>query len=517
MGQIQKLGDWMLFGTDGIRGLVCDSPSNDEDAVSLLIEERTISPRLLKLVGESLSRFTRPNSNVIIGWDERPRNEELVQSLTTGLHLGGCRVIHGGLCSTPALHNAVLETESAFGCMITASHNPIADSGIKIFDHEGYKTNPELEKEISELIIQIAAEDREVDLSDLELLSLADSNFDADDAHQTLLRKRFDGFCKLFSKPKSQKLVIDSSKGVAANWLADMLSEYEIDCTEVSYLANAMNENCGAGELSPTDKWTWDEAANSEHHLIKSLTKSPPNQIIAAALDGDGDRCLFIESTLDGFRVVDGDEMADHILRSAKGEWHLAASIESDLSLSTSLSRLNAKVEFTQTAVGDRWLSSALKDSNCNPIGVEDSGHIVLSSPAPGGGACLVGDGAATLFAVLCAMAVEDRVGSFPRGYKNRFSIKDTNRNLWDGKNKLADEVANITETHLGPMTRSGLPGEANLMLLEGDGISIGVRNSGTQAKTNVSLRLATGVSQETPRLVQEEIIQLLQSRLCKK
>ena len=74
-----------------------------------------------------------------------------------------------------------------------------------------------------------------------------------------------------------------------------------------------MNENCGAGELKPTDSWTWDEAEKSEHIMIKSLEIKSAGQIIAAALDGDGDRCFLIESTEDGCKVVDGDEMADQI------------------------------------------------------------------------------------------------------------------------------------------------------------------------------------------------------------
>ena len=98
----------MLFGTDGIRGEVSNSPVDDEDAVSQLIEQRYISTKLMRLVGEALSRIVEIGSNVIIGWDNRPDNPDLVSSLTTGLHLGGCTVTHGGICATPALHNALL-------------------------------------------------------------------------------------------------------------------------------------------------------------------------------------------------------------------------------------------------------------------------------------------------------------------------------------------------------------------------------------------------------------------------
>ena len=142
----------MLFGTDGIRGIICDSQDSDEDSIEDLVENRSISPRFMKIVGEALSRFTEPNSQVIIGWDDRPGNYDLVKSLTIGLRLGNCRVIHGGLCATPGLHNALLQTESQFGCMITASHNPVSESGIKIFDFAGFKTTPEMEAEIEQVL-----------------------------------------------------------------------------------------------------------------------------------------------------------------------------------------------------------------------------------------------------------------------------------------------------------------------------------------------------------------------------
>ena len=225
-------------------------------------------------------------------------------------------------------------------------------------------------------------------------------------------------FSGLFAAPKQKELLIDSSKGAASRWVASFLTRAGIKSREVSLDAIALNHNCGAGELKPTDSWTWEEAANSEHILIRSLNKCDSGIIIAAALDGDGDRCLLIESTEDGCRVVDGDEMADHVLRSAKGDWHLAASIESDLSLISSLERLPANIQFTQTAVGDRWLSNALRESSNQVIGVEDSGHLVMSAPHPSGGRCLVGDGVASMLAVLCAMSCEDRCSQFVRGFK---------------------------------------------------------------------------------------------------
>ena len=207
--QTQLSGDYMLFGTDGIHEVV-DSPSDDEDAISLLQEQRMISARLMRLVGESLTRIAGMGTSVIIGWDDRPRNPELVASLTVGLHLGGCKVIHAGICATPGLHNSLLQTNSALGCMITASHNPVSDSGIKVFDSDGFKTNPQLEMEISELVVQLAAEERE-DASELKNLQIPDSVFDGDSEHKALLRKRLEEFTDTFF-PLNQEILLDSSR-----------------------------------------------------------------------------------------------------------------------------------------------------------------------------------------------------------------------------------------------------------------------------------------------------------------
>ena len=72
----------MLFGTDGIRGEVVKSPDSDDEAISQLLDQRKISPRLMRIVGEALARTVTSNSQVIIGWDDRPGNPQLVDSLT---------------------------------------------------------------------------------------------------------------------------------------------------------------------------------------------------------------------------------------------------------------------------------------------------------------------------------------------------------------------------------------------------------------------------------------------------
>ena len=140
-----------LFGTDGIRGKVNIDSANEEEAITRLIEHREFSPPVLRLIGESLGRSAEfdphKKPRVVVGWDDRPANNLLAGHLTVGLNLADFEVVHIGLCATPTLHYATLSFNADFGCMITASHNPVDDSGLKIFSKYGYKTTPEFEED----------------------------------------------------------------------------------------------------------------------------------------------------------------------------------------------------------------------------------------------------------------------------------------------------------------------------------------------------------------------------------
>ncbi|MFL2882560.1 MAG: hypothetical protein ACJ0CN_05240 [Candidatus Poseidoniaceae archaeon] len=523
-----------LFGTDGVRGLVNLEQMADEIAIMRLLEHREISPAIMKLIGESLGRMVNQESSqkmtVVVGWDDRPANMKLAESLTVGLNLAEFEVIHIGLCATPTLHLATLSNNAEFGCMITASHNPVEDSGLKIFNSYGYKTTPKFEQNLSHTAISLAQEERELDQIDLDLLQRPAKTFTLEEwtipEHRKWLETRASALSTLVNfQPMdnpvkiNSPLLIDSSKGTASIWFAKWLSSWGIAAIEVSTEALALNLNCGAGDFSPTQTWTFDEAQNSSHLLIQNLPKCGPGLIVAAALDGDGDRCLLIESTKTGYKVVDGDRIADTFVNSvtkAGQSWTLAASIESDLSLTTNLDRFQNKVESLETAVGDRWLSFALSGRESNHvflesdsiptlIGVEDSGHIVLPAPHPNSinQWSLVGDGAMTLVAYLLAIHTCDETNLMQRGWKKRQSVKNVDRNKWDGKNQFSNDIESLIKQTLAKhnsvsnWARTTISGEANLMAITcnygGSLLSIGIRNSGTQAKISVSARLEYG------------------------
>ena len=540
-----------LFGTDGIRGRVVETNPDETQAILALHEQRVICPALMRVVGEAIGRtmdtLSGSGMKVVIGWDERPNNLELTAALTLGLRLVGCSVIHVGLCATPALHRALLHHNARLGCMITASHNPVSDSGLKVFDARGFKSTPHFEDHVSAVADALASEEREIDEIESEELSQASepyiASMGASASHPLWLTERFGHFQTLVgaqgfdTSHLANPFVLDCSKGAAHTWLAAWLSERGIHTVEVSAEAEALNLNCGAGDFSPTQTWTFEEAASSSHRLLQNLRQAPAGTIVGAALDGDGDRCLVIQATEQGFMVVDGDALGDAILSAAAHQsnrpWHLAASIESDLSLLSTAHRLPAEVAVIETAVGDRWLSKALEHtllaSKAAPccLGVEDSGHIVMATPHPhrADAWALVGDGAATLVCYLLAFSVGKKDHHMRRGWKQRRSVKDVDRSLWTGTNTLADEVETIAQNFFSQQgtvdswDRHGLEGESNLMLisftLDGSPASLGVRNSGTQAKISISLRLSPAIDSSDMGVVLEEITSLLTSAMC--
>jgi len=569
----------MLHGTDGIRGLVTKPAPTDIEALEAIVIRREVNGRAFRTIGQAIGEelvemraagqaadgaprdptiarlaSADPRVRVVIGWDRRPGNAMLVAGLTEGLHLAGVKVVHGGEVATPGLHDAILGNAADAGLMVTASHNPADDSGVKLLDADGRKSLPDLEKRIAARAWQLASAGDDA-LPDPELCR-PDTLLPAIAGHRATLAKRFDIFAARLGTDVTKVdwasllapcgLLIDSSGGASTEWLAAGLARRGIRAIEVGDTAREINERCGAGGLSPTDVWTYDALleragcnGNSKHALIDAIAAAvgaaggipewTPGTLIGAALDGDGDRCLLVESTDFGIRVVDGDRMADDWLRALEatrdddgdGASILAATIESDLALPASLDRLSPQPRFVECAVGDRWLAEALAPpagaasrllkSNTLPesIGCEDSGHIVLPSPHPRleGHWSLVGDGAATLLAMLCARAALAYAGSkaplgFVPGWKKRVSIRGSDRSRWTGSNKLADAAARFIHEHLKEVgaidewERCGLTGERDLMLIRADidgaDVSIGIRNSGTEAKTSISIRAAT-------------------------
>jgi phosphoglucosamine mutase len=534
-----------LHGTDGIRGRFATFDGSDEAALLALVEKRVLSERSMRIIGEStglhLVDAVGESPLVILGWDRRDANPPLVDALESGLFAAGCRTLRIGEVPTPGLHHAVLASAADAGMMITASHNPATDSGAKLFDAGGFKSMPEVEDRISAIAWDLV----DGTLAAPQENGGSEASIDGLKLYRSCLKQRFEVFESSFGLNfestdwtdliPSQGLLLDCSGGAATEWLADGLSRRGLETTEVSSRLDPINENCGAGGLSPTDVWSISELLMNPqtHRLLWTLAQRlesndgmapwQAGQIVAAALDGDGDRCLLIEATETGLAVVDGDRMCDEIMRAYLGNesqpWAMAASIESDLGLTADLARLGQHTAHI-TAVGDRWLSAALAPEGVlkgtalpASIGTEDSGHLVMPAPYPGRADhwSLVGDGGATLLGCLMARAAlqdSDDAGPFASGWKKRVSIQPSERSRWDGSNALADLVQTEAEAWCGfELSRIDVTGEPALLLLqgmdEGRPVSIAVRNSGTEAKTAISIRFSRGIERDGAALAE--------------
>lgn len=540
-----------LHGTDGIRGKVAQFTGHDDASLLALVEQRVLSKRSMRIIGEATGLFLLSDVGdsplVLIGWDRRDGNPELVDALQSGLGAAGCRTMRIGEVPTPGIHHAVLACAADAGMMVTASHNPASDSGVKLFDSEGYKSMPEIEDEIAQLAWDLVDGTRAAPQENAEVLD----EIDGLSLYRNAIQSRIAEFASLFSTEfdsidwrgtiASPGLLLDCSGGSGVTWLADLLTEEGLAAIEVSSRLDPINQNCGAGDFSPTQRWNVNDLLMQppSHRLLWSIAQRleqndgvvPWNsgEIIGAALDGDGDRCLLIEGTDDGLKIVDGDRMCDDLIRASivnsASRWKMASSIESDLGLTADLGRLGNHQSIV-TAVGDRWLSAALwpnsrerwihSDDIPRLIGTEDSGHLVMPTRIPHQSSMwgLVGDGVASLIASLMARHVirhSDVQPGFASGWKKRVSIKPSIRERWDGRNELADLVQRISEDWCeGPLQRVTVEGEPGLLLLSGDidglPISIAIRNSGTEAKTAVSIRFAKGIRADGEMLMQRLI-----------
>ncbi len=518
-----------VFGTDGVRGEIdLEGAEKIEGARILWREKRTITNPLLRAMGALIAEHIigrRGAARIAIGWDNRPSNQDIGRALMEGACSVGGVIEIVGLTSTPGLVLTQLELKCDAGWMITASHNPVSDSGLKWFDENGYKSFPEAELEIEKKL-------EEMDYSpppgkiDWVVTDLAEKTYKR---HLTSMMRTISWDC--IASVTSNPLILDGAGSDLPVWFSKKISENQIECVEISNDGRDLNANCGAAGFNPGDKWGWEELrANKQEHVLlhaiskreKELEKYPTGTIIGVALDGDGDRCLAIEKTSGGVGLIDGDRMASEIvLADLEREWTLARTIESDLGLPRIEGEIGTILQL-ETAVGDRWLANALLQSvsadqmkGLTPpaiIGSEDSGHVIMPViyPHTKESWYLLGDGSATFLQFLRARSKLKQSHSnliskirSATGWKQRVSVHEVNQMLWDPDGELALKIENefverlYNESGVRPILKKRrIEGEISLLLLEGNWgenqISLAIRNSGTETRTNATFRVDT-------------------------
>ena len=498
-----------VFGTDGVRGI--GHVGDVVDPLRSFHSERLFSKALCGEIVSSASKVADEGC-VVVGWDRRPCNLELSKFAIDSLAKTGRRIMVLGETTTPALQFAMLMNSAKLGVMITASHNPSEDTGVKILFENGRK--PTLGEEAA--IEKSLFHERSVDGPKYEIEHISN------DIYVQKIREAIVDIGRRGLIPRDGFL-IDGSGGWISTWLAEMISEEGFACTEVSDRDTAINWNCGAGSLSEGDVIGWDECKESQHLLLRELKPAPRGSVLGFCFDGDGDRCFLVSSTGTGACIIGGDGLLRlfSFERMDGGDFSVALTIESALDVSEGLRKLSAG-RVTETGVGDRWLQHALlSDPGAdNIVGAEPSGHVILQQRI-GSKIGLWGDGVKTMLEFL--RLIDSHGGdwleeaSSSTSLNESYSIYPSNRTLWNPDGKLGklviDAIVKSLDTSESGVKRVDVEGEDSLLLLRHSGEaewSFAIRNSGTESKTRVTVR-SSGGDLEMSRRVMSAIISVLE------
>ena len=329
------------FGTDGIRGTVGQHPITADFML-----------KLGYAAGKVLTRDTKVKKRVLIGKDTRVSGYMFESALESGLIAAGVNVDMLGPMPTPAIAYLTRAFRASAGIVISASHNPVADNGIKFFSADGYKLPDEVELEIERLI------DEPLTTNDSFNLGKARRITDA--------TGRYVEFCK-GSLPSQFnltdfKIVLDCANGATYNAAPKVFKELGAKVITMANEPNGFNINdqCGSTYMEGVCARVVAEKAD-----------------FGIALDGDGDRVLFSDANGE---VVDGDELiyiiAQHRHQSAMGCNGVAGTLMSNLGMELALKDLG--IPFLRTKVGDRYVVEALKENGWS-LGGEGSGHVLCS------------------------------------------------------------------------------------------------------------------------------------------
>lgn len=329
------------FGTDGVRG---------EANVELTPE---MAFKLGRFGGYVLSQHELGTPKVYVGRDTRISGQMLASSLISGLLSVGIEVYDLGVIATPGVAYLVKKDGASAGVMISASHNPALDNGIKFFGGDGYKLEDEKELEIEALI---DAEEDTLPRPSAQGLGMLHDYIEGVRKYQAFLKTTAEG------NFEGYKVVLDTANGAAYTSARAVFADLEANLTVIGENPDGLNINVKVGSTHP-------EA------MAKKVVETGSD--LGLAFDGDADRLIAVD---ENGEIVDGDKIMFFVGKYLLGQGKLAQ----DTLVTTVMSNLGfhlaleeAGINSVITAVGDRYVVEEMKKNNYN-FGGEQSGHMIF-------------------------------------------------------------------------------------------------------------------------------------------
>jgi phosphoglucosamine mutase len=363
-----------LFGTDGIRGIPGTYPLDDATLYGIA---RALGKYLLE-------RDAKPR--VLIGMDTRESGPHIAAQLAAGLADDGVAFISAGVISTPGVACLVRQKQFSAGMVISASHNPFPDNGVKLFAETGMKFPDEVEEHLE---IEIH---NHRDHGTAPHAITVSTDRALDEEYLACLRGRVIPGAKL----AGMKLVLDCANGAASQLGPSLFRSLRADVIVIHDQPNGRNINDGCGSLHPDS-------------LRKKVIET--RAALGVAFDGDADRAMFVSAS---GRHVDGDGVLLAAARYLKSAGHLSGgSVIGTTMANLGLERaLEAEgLRLVRMPVGDRYVLEEMLRSGAN-LGGEQSGHIIFLDDAT------TGDGLLTALKIASLVALRGPLDDLVRGFK---------------------------------------------------------------------------------------------------
>jgi len=392
------MSDKKYFGTDGIRGKV---------------GENLINPEFVMKLGWAAGKVLagQGTNKVLIGKDTRISGYMLESALEAGLSAAGINIVLLGPMPTPAIAYLTKTFRSEAGIVISASHNPYYDNGIKFFSADGMKLDDAIEIAIEEKM------DKPMECVASDKLGKATRIGDAAGRYIEFCKGNFPSSLSL----KGLKIVVDCANGATYHIAPNVLSELGAEVIEIGTEPDGLNINRKVG-------------ATSMKAVTESVLKNKAD--LGFALDGDGDRIMLVDHK---GNVIDGDQIVYIIARDALKRGRLqggvVGTVMSNLGLEVALGALG--VPFLRSNVGDRYVMELLKKKGWT-IGGEGSGHVLNLTAAS------TGDGIVAGLQVLAAMLHADlTLNELSRGM-TKYPQTLINVRFSEGTKPLQDKVVTL-------------------------------------------------------------------------